>query len=137
MIVSEFKLARFIFTVLAVSFLVSTVDVAVADEPPSAVGPVLKLFKSGRLPAERQGSVVEMICSRGNEHDLRVVFDQLMLPDAFAADLKLKVINWLADAASTRKVIPNGDLSAFTKLISAKEAAGLVSSDSCGDRLGN
>ena len=122
MIVSEFKLARFIFTVLAVSFLVSTVDVAVADEPPSAVGPVLKLFKSGRLPAERQGSVVEMICSRGNEHDLRVVFDQLMLPEGFAADLKLKVINWLADAASTRKVIPNGDLSAFTKLISAKEA---------------
>ncbi len=92
-----------------------------AEDPPSAVGPVLKLFKSGRLPPERQGTVVEMICSRGNEHDLRVVFDQLMMPEGFAPDLRLKVIGWLSEAASTRKVNPTGDLSKFTNLISAKE----------------
>ena len=92
-----------------------------AEDPPSAVGPVMKLFKSGRLPPERQGTVVEMICNRGNEHDLRVVFDQLMMPEGFAPDLRLKVIGWLSDAASTRKVNPTGDLSAFTKLISSKE----------------
>ena len=92
-----------------------------AEDPPSAVGPVLKLFKSGRLPAERQGKVVEMICDRGNEHDLRVVFDQVMRPDGFAADLRLDAIKWLTDAASTRKVIPTDDLSPITELIAAKE----------------
>ena len=120
MIVSKLKCTRFALALLFASLTLAPVNRVLADEPPSAVGPVLKLFKSGRLPPERQGSVVEMICNRGNEHDLQVVFDQLMA-DGFAADLKFKVINWLADAASTRKVIPNGDLSAFTKLIAAKE----------------
>ena len=48
------------------------------DEPASAVGPLMKLFQSGRLPAERQGTVVEMICKRGNAHDLKVVFDRIV-----------------------------------------------------------
>lgn len=99
----------------------TTASIARAEDPPSAVGPVLKLFKSGRLPPERQGTVVEMICNRGNEHDLRVVFDQLLLPEGFAPELRLKVIGWLSEAATTRKVNPTGDLAAFTKLISAKE----------------
>ncbi len=94
-----------------------------AEDPPSAVGPVLKLFKSGRLPPERQGKVVEMICDRGNEHDLRVVFDQVMRPDGFAADLRLDAIKWLSAAATTRKVNPTGDLSQITELIGAKETA--------------
>ena len=81
----------------------TTISTARAEDPPSAVGPVLKLFKSGRLPPERQGTVVEMICNRGNEHDLRVVFDQLLLPEGFAPDLRLKVIGWLSEAATTRK----------------------------------
>jgi len=115
-------LARFCFvsfTICAYSMAVATT--ARAEDPPSAVGPVLKLFKSGRLPAERQGKVVEMICDRGNEHDLRVVFDQVMRPDGFAADLRLDAIKWLTDAASTRKVIPTDDLSPITELIAAKE----------------
>lgn len=123
MIVCYFIFSRFrTFCFLcALAVLVSAGSVARAEDPPSAVGPVLKLFKSGRLPPERQGTVVEMICNRGNEHDLRVIFDQLMLPEGFAPDLRLKAIGWLSDAASTRKVIPTGDLAAFTKLISSKE----------------
>ena len=35
------------------------------------VGPLMKLYRSGRLPTERQPTVVEMICSRGNEYDHR------------------------------------------------------------------
>jgi len=94
-----------------------------ADDPPSAVGPVMKLFQSGRLPAERQATVVEMICNRGNEHDLRVIFDKVTATDGFAPDLRLKAMNWLSDAASTRKVKPAGDLVALNQLIGAKEPA--------------
>ncbi len=122
------KSTRYVFSIVfaaCVSVLFSSVNLSTvcADEPPSAVGPVLKLFKSGRLPPERQGSVVEMICNRGNEHDLRVIYDQLMSPEGFSNDLKLKVINWLAEAAGTRKVVPQGDLSSFAQLISAKDTA--------------
>lgn len=91
--------------------------VAHAEDVPSAVGPVIKLFKSGRLPPERQGAVVEMICNRGNEHDLRVVFDQLVQASGFSSELRLKTLGWLATAASTRKVKPSGDLDSLSQLM--------------------
>lgn len=103
---------------VCVAFLLASTFLQ-AEDPPSAVGPLMKLFQSGRLPAERQGTVAEMICNRGNEHDLRVVFDRVVQPDGFPAELRLKAMNWLSDAAMTRKVKPVGDLSAIEKLVSA------------------
>ncbi len=93
------------------------------DEPESAVGPLLKLFTSGRLPAERQGTVVEMICNRGNEHDLRVVFDRVLDPAAFQPELRLQAMRWLTDAATTRKLKPQGDLSGLGALVAGEAAA--------------
>ena len=93
-----------------------------ADEPASAVGPLMKLFQSGRLPAERQGTVVEMICKRGNEHDLRVVFDKLVQADGLPADLRRSALTWLTDAAVTRKVKPAGDLAALESLVVGEAA---------------
>jgi len=63
-----------------------------AQEPPSAVGPLLKLYRSGKLPAERQPAVIEMICTRGNEHDLRVVLDKLLDPMGMAAGARVKAM---------------------------------------------
>jgi putative heme-binding domain-containing protein len=83
----------------------------------------MKLFQSGRLPAERQGTVVEMICNRGNEHDLKVVFDRVVQPDGFTPELRRQAMGWLTDAAVTRKVLPAGDRSALQNLIAAQGAA--------------
>jgi len=93
------------------------------DDSESAVGPLMKLFQSGRLPAERQGTVVEMICNRGNAGDLKVVFDKILQPDGFAPELRLKAMQWLTDAAVTRKVKPAGDLGALEKLVVGEAAA--------------
>lgn len=110
------------FSLLLGMLLISTALKAVfAEEPPSAVGAVMKLFKSGRLPPERQGTVVEMICSRGNENDLRVIFDQLIQPDGFTRALRIKAIGWLYEAASTRKVKPTGDLDSLVQLFSGDD----------------
>lgn len=109
------RFASFIFLGVVLSGSISALR---AEDPPSAVGPLMKLFQSGRLPAERQGTVAEMICNRGNEHDLRVIFDKIIQPDAFAPDLRLKAMGWLVDAATTRKIKPAGDLSAVDKLVS-------------------
>jgi putative heme-binding domain-containing protein len=94
-----------------------------ADEPASAVGPLMKLYQGGRLPAERQPAVVEMICNRGNENDLRVVFDRILPPDGMAPPLRIKAIGWLNEAARTRKVKPAGDLTGLGALVGSSDAA--------------
>jgi putative heme-binding domain-containing protein len=93
-----------------------------ADEPASAVGPLMKLYQSGRLPAERQPAVVEMICNRGNDHDLRIVFDKVIATDGMPDPLRLKALGWLAEAARTRKVKPAGDLGGLARLVRSKDA---------------
>jgi putative heme-binding domain-containing protein len=95
---------------------------ALYSQEESAVGPVMKLFQSGRLPVERQGSVVEMICNRGNGSDLRVIFEKVMADDGFTPELRLKALDWLASAANTRKVKPAGDLDAINRLIHSTDS---------------
>ena len=113
-------LRAFVLVVLSVGAWSGT---ACGDEPESAVGPLMKLFQSGRLPAERQATVVEMICNRGNQHDLKVVFDKIIQPDGFTPDLRMKAMQWMADAAVTRKVKPAGELAALEKLVVGEAAA--------------
>jgi putative heme-binding domain-containing protein len=93
-----------------------------AADPPSAVGPFLKLYRSGRLPAERQPTVLEMICGRGNEHDLRFVFDRIMSPAGMSPELRLKALSGLTEAALQRGVAPSGDLAALGDLVSGDNA---------------
>lgn len=102
---------------LVIAALMCVAASAFADAPPSAVGPLLKLYRSGKLPAERQPAVVEMICTRGNEHDLRVILDKLLEPMGMTQDVRLKAMSGLTDAATTRKVKPAGDLAPIAKLI--------------------
>lgn len=97
---------------------------AAAEEPVSAVGPLMKLFQSGRLPPERQPAVVEMICQRGNASDLRVVLDRILQADGFSPELRIQALDWLADAATTRKLTPSGDLSALADLVVGDRATG-------------
>lgn len=87
----------------------------------SAVGPLMKLFESGRLPAERVPNVVEMICNRGNENDLRVVFDRVLDPQKFSPEVRRQAVQWLTDAAETRKVRPAGDLTGIERLIGTND----------------
>ena len=93
-----------------------------AEEVESAVGPLMKLFQSGRLPAERQAAVVEMICNRGNANDLKVIFEKALQPEGFAPELRQKSLQWLTDAAVTRKVKPAGELAPLEKLVVGTDA---------------
>jgi putative heme-binding domain-containing protein len=91
----------------------------VADEP-SPAAPLMKLLQSGRLPAERVGTVVEMVCQKGNGKDLAYVFEQLQKPDAYKPAVRLKVVELLTDAAVVRKVKPEGDLAALKGLLAER-----------------
>src|SRR5687767_4843915 len=106
---------RGMFAGFVILGVVVSVPSALADEP-SAVAPIMKLLQSGRLPPERQGTVVEMVCKRGNSADLAYIFAQLQKPGVYSPALRLQVLEWLTDAAATRKMKPAGDLSALSKL---------------------
>lgn len=88
-----------------------------------AVGSLMRLLESGRVPPERQGTIIEMICTRGEADDLAVIFKLLEKPDGLSPAMKRKVVELLADAAITRQVKPSGDLAAVAKLIEGDAAA--------------
>ncbi len=100
--------------------LVTTLPVEAAD-PPSAVGSMLTLLKSGRVPEQRLGAIVKLICDRGNEHDLKFIFDQIVEDGNWPTDLRSSSLQQLSDASTTRNLTPAGDLSAITSLIGSKE----------------
>ena len=87
-----------------------------AADPPSAAGPLLGLLKKGTLPANRVPSVAKMVCERGNDHDLAYVFSEAA-GDKWPVELRRDALQWLQEAARTRKVNPAGDVSALAELI--------------------
>lgn len=96
-----------------------------AAQEPSPVAPFLKLLASGRVPPERQPLILENICKRGTADDLAVVLERILTDEATTDQLKQSVLGWLADAATTRKVKPSGDLTGISKLITASKDAKL------------
>lgn len=93
-----------------------------ADDPPSAVGSMLKLLKSGRVPESRLGTILKLICDRGNEHDLRYVYDQIIEKE-WPEELRLSGLEQLSAASTTRNTIPAGDLSSLPSLFTADNSA--------------
>lgn len=105
----------------AMGLVVFPVVVEAGDEPLSAVGSVMKLLKSGRVPPSRLGPVFEQIARRGNEHDLAYLFKQASATESYDAELRLTALRLLAEAASRRGVRPAGDLSSIAALIRKTE----------------
>jgi putative heme-binding domain-containing protein len=92
-----------------------------AAAPPSPAAGMMRLLKSGRVPPERLGPILELICSRGNADDLAYVYGEVLKPDAYPQPLRIDVLNRLADAARTRKVVPGGDLTGIAGLLSSDD----------------
>lgn len=108
------------FRCISLLLLGSLVAQATLADEPSPAAPLMKLLQSGRLPKERVGTVVEMVCQKGNAQDLAFVFEQVQKPDAFPPKVRLKVLELLTDAALVRKVRPAGDLAPLQTLLEAK-----------------
>ncbi|TWT57460.1 hypothetical protein KOR42_08210 [Thalassoglobus neptunius] len=93
----------------------------IAADPPSAAGSLITLLKSGRVPEARQSTLIKLICERGNEHDLRFIFDSVMKEDGWPLELRQQALSGLLEAATTRDVRPDGDLSEVIALISSDD----------------
>jgi len=91
---------------------------AVAQSPAAAM---VKLLQSGRVPEQRLPAIVKLICERGNSDDLGVIFHELTTGH-WSPQLQIDTLENLAVAATERKVVPAGDLSALETLLAAKDA---------------
>jgi len=98
------------------------VAAAYADEAPRPDSPLVKFLRSGRVPAERQGTVVEMIGKRGTADDLGFLIEKALDPNGFTPANRLRAVDALAEAALTRNLRPAGDLARLSPLIAGKDA---------------
>jgi putative heme-binding domain-containing protein len=114
---------------VALSILCCQATVARAQSAGTAGGgktagsPLVRLLKAGRLPKERLGGVIGLVCRSGSADDLTYVYEQAIKPDALAADVRILALDGLAEAAATRKLRPAGDLSGVVGLIEADAVA--------------
>lgn len=108
----------------------------------SNVAPLMKLLKSGRIPAQRQGTIIELICRKGNQDDLGYIWEQIV-SDAFQGPLKEKALLSLKEAFQNRKIVPAGSLAGLSALIddqppinqTAVELAGLWKVSASAEKL--
>ncbi len=82
---------------------------------------MVRMLKGGRVPEERQGTIIEMLGRRGGPEDLTYLFEQAVDPEGFAASVRLKALNALIDAAEARKIRPEGDLDQIGRLIQPED----------------
>ena len=109
-----------LFYLMHVSILAATCAFLVAAAPaddPAPDSPLVKLLKSGRVPQDRQGTIVDMIGKRGTAGDLEFIFKQVISPDGFPAPIKKKALEALAEAAANRNLRPARDVDKLTALI--------------------
>ena len=105
---------------LVAALICDTVLPQTADSPSPAAG-MMRLLKSGRVPPERLRPILELICSRGNAKDLAYVYGEAVKPEAYPLPLRIDILNGLAEAARTRKVVPAGDLTGIVELMSSND----------------
>lgn len=132
-----------------VSFLLCSCVAATAlaqEAPASPAAGMLRLLQSGRVPAERLDTILELICSRGTADDLAYVYQETLKPAAYPPRTRIAVLGHLASAARTRKVVPSGGLEGLAALLrgddlqlarEAVELAGLWQVSSASDPLQN
>ncbi len=92
---------------------------ALADPPQQSDSPMVKLFKSGRVPEARQGTIVEMIGKRGSAADLTFLYEQVVLGSKHSEATRRKALDALAEAAQNRKMQPARQLEKLTPLFGA------------------
>lgn len=82
----------------------------------SPAASMVKLLQAGRVPADRVGSLLKLICTRGESADLQVVYDQARRDDHWPVDVRITALESLLEAAQVRKVTipdPGADFNAL------------------------
>jgi putative heme-binding domain-containing protein len=83
---------------------------------------LVAILNSGKIPAERQAAVIETICRRGTAKELAVIWEKAARADGYPPALRRRTLEWLADAATTRRAQPKVASGAVTRLLMDSDA---------------
>ena len=82
---------------------------------------MVRMLESGKVPPERQGTLISLIGRQGGPTDLGVLLRRATDPDGFNEENRTIAVEALGDAASNRSVFPEGDRSLIATLIEGEE----------------
>src|SRR5262249_53168975 len=93
-----------------------------ASGSPGAIGPLVDLLKTGKVPADQQDASLTLIADLGSAEQLRFILDLVAQKDT-PATRKVLLLERLAQAAQNRKVRPLGDLNCVAGLLQSDNEA--------------
>lgn len=91
------------------------------DEPAPPSSPLVRLMEGGKVPPERQPLILEQIGKRGSSADLGYVYRKALEPEGLAPTVRVRALQVLAEAATTRQLRPDGDPTALGQLLGADD----------------
>jgi putative heme-binding domain-containing protein len=83
---------------------------------------LLHLLNQGKVAPDRQPVLLETICRHGGAKELQAVWEQVV-KGRYAPSLRPRVLDWLAEAATTRHVQPAIDANEFESRLQAIQAS--------------
>jgi putative heme-binding domain-containing protein len=88
---------------------------------------LLAVLEKGKVPDERKPALLETVCRHGGAKELQTVWQHTARPDGYPPALRKRVLAWLAEAATARRVQPAVEPGAVEKLLAqAADDPGLL-----------
>ena len=83
---------------------------------------MVKMLRSGRVPEDRQGTLITLIGRQGSPADLGFLLEFATRPEGVSQESRTLALDALSEAARTRSVAPEGDRSRIAELIRGESA---------------
>lgn len=94
-----------------------------ATGSPAAVRPLMEALRAGRIPRDREDSVLTLMASLGEPSDLGMILDTAIADAEQVPARTVALLDALGGAARRRKVAPSGDLLRLGGLIEHPEVS--------------
>jgi putative heme-binding domain-containing protein len=83
---------------------------------PAVVRPLVDLIRTGKVPPEREESVLTVVAALGGPQELGMILDSVLAREG-TPQRRINLLNALAQATRQRKVRPAGDLNRLVNLL--------------------
>jgi putative membrane-bound dehydrogenase-like protein len=82
---------------------------------------LLKILEAGKLDAERKATLIEAICRNGSAKELKAIWDQTLDTKVYSLAQRGRALEWLTEAAATRRVQPEVEPAQVLALLKEKD----------------
>jgi putative heme-binding domain-containing protein len=86
---------------------------------------LLRMLEQGKVAPERRPVLIETMCRHGGPKELKAIWEQARKADGYPPALRRRVLDWLVDAAVTRRVRPEVNAREVLPVVEAAAKAGL------------